>query len=109
MQAIAEGEVVVDRARDVECVAVLELAVVAIGGTDQDDHDRILRNRCSVPLHVLGDRAGQRRCRGLVPKDLLDRCGNELRVIDDGLPLVGMLGEQLAGPADQAGGRLVAS
>ena len=59
-------------------------------------------------LGVLGDVATDVRCGRLVAQQLLDGGVDERPVLDDLAALVRMVGQHLAGPADEPGGGLVA-
>jgi hypothetical protein len=61
VDAVAEGEVMVDGAADVEAVAVGEVAVVAVGGGGEQQHHAALGHRLAVVLDVLGDVPGLHR------------------------------------------------
>ena len=61
-----------------------------------------------MELDVLGDVAADVRRRRLEAEQLLDGVRDERRVLDQLAALVGVLGQHLAGPADEAGGGLVA-
>ena len=65
------------------------------------------RHRLPVVLDVVVDGPRLHRRRRLVPEDLLDRLRYERAIGRELAPLIGVLGEQLAGPADQARRRLV--
>ena len=58
VQAVAEGEVVVDPAADVEAVAVGELAVVAVARGVEEQHHAALGDDPAVVLDVAGDVRG---------------------------------------------------
>ena len=87
---------------DVEPVAVGVAPVVAVGRADEEQHDAALGHRVAVELDVAGDVPADVRRRRLEAEELLDRVGDERRILDELAPLVGVLGEHLAGPADQA-------
>ena len=63
----------------------------------------------AVPLGVGSDQAGLDGRRRLEAEDLLDGVGNEARVGHQLVALIGMLGQELARPADEPGGGLVPS
>jgi hypothetical protein len=108
VDAVAEAQVVVDRAVDVEAVAVGEVAVVAVGRRVEQEHGAARRHLLAVPLHVFGDVPGLHGRRGLEAQDLLDGARDQPAVGGQLGPLVGVLGQHLAGPADEPGGGLVA-
>ena len=85
-----------------------EAALVAVGGADEEEHGAAGRHGLAVELDVLGDVAADVRTRRLEAQELLDGVRDERRVLDQLAPLVGVLGEHLARPADQPGGGLVA-
>jgi hypothetical protein len=108
VHAVAKAEVVVDAAADVEAVAVGEAAVVAIGRAVEHEDGAAGGDHLAVELHVGGDVAGLYGRGGLEAKDLLDGLRHQAAVLDQLAALIGVVGEDLAGPADQAGGGLVA-
>src|SRR5439155_26578753 len=108
VDAVAEREALADVAMDVEPVAVGKSTIIAVGRADQEDHDAALRHRLAVVLDVPADVSGDVRRRRLVPEDLLDRVRDQRAVLDELPPLVDMVTEHLARPADQSRGRLVA-
>jgi hypothetical protein len=55
VDAVAERQVVVDRAVDVEAVAVGELALVAVARGVEQQHDAALGDDLPVMFHVLVD------------------------------------------------------
>ncbi len=65
-------------------------------------------HRLAVELDVPGDVASHVWRGRLEPQQLLDGLRDQRRVLDQLAALVGMLGENLSGPTDQAGGGLVA-
>ena len=107
VDAVAEGEVATDVAVDVEAVAVREVALVPVGRAVEQDHDAALGHRLAVVLDVTLDVAGLHRRRRLVAQQLLDGVGDERAVRHQLAALVGMAAEDLAGPADEPGRRLV--
>ena len=108
VDAVAEGQVVVDLAVDVEAVRVGESSLVAVRRGGQEEHRAALRDHRAVVLDVGGHVPGLDRGGGLVAEQLLDGAGDEAAVLGQLLQLVRVVGQHLAGPADQAGGRLVA-
>ena len=60
-----------------------------------------------MQLDVVGHVPPDMGRRRLEAEDLLDRVRDEGAVLDELAPLVGVLGEDLSRPADQAGRRLV--
>ena len=108
MDAVAEREVVIDRPRDVEAVGIGEVALVVVPRRGEQHHHVAGGDRLAVVLDVLRDVPGLHRRRRLVAQRLLDRVRDEAAVVDDLAPFVGVLREQLAHPADEAGGGLVA-
>ena len=93
---------------DVEPVRVGEPAVVAVGGVVEEQHGAPRGHGLPVELDVLGDVAAGDRTRRLEPQQLLDRVVDERPVLDELAPLIGVLAEHLAGPADEPVRRLVA-
>jgi len=86
---------------DVENITVgRELAVVAIGRTDQHHHCAALRHCLPVVGDVPGDITSDMWSRRLEAQQFLDGCGDQRRVFDQLMPLVGMLSQNLAGPTD---------
>ena len=108
VDAVAEGEVVPDPAVDVEAVGLVELALVAVRRGVQQQHDAVLGDSPAVVLDVGRQDAGLDGRRRLVAEELLDGVGDEAAVLDQLAALVGVVGEDLSGPADQTGGGLVA-
>ncbi len=106
VHAVAERDVVVERAVDVEAVGVGVLALVAPGRAGEQQHLRVGRDDLAVQLDRLGGPAALHRRRRLVAQQLLDRVGDERRVGGQLGPLVGVLVEQHRGPAEQPGHRL---
>ena len=107
--ADTEGQVLAVLAVDVENVAVgRELAVVAVGRADEHHHHAALGHRLAVVLDVAGDVAGHVRRGRLEAQQLLDGLRDQRRVLDELAALVGVFGQNLAGPADQPRGGLVA-
>ena len=107
VQPVAEAQVVTDLAVDVEAVAVGEPPVVAVRRPVEQHHDAALGNDLAVVLDVARDVARLDGRRRLEAEELLDRLRDERAVGRDLAPLVGVLGEHLAGPADEPRGRLV--
>ena len=93
---------------DVEAVRVVEAAVVAVGGVVQEEHGAARGHGLAVQLDVPGDVAAGDRARRLEPQQLLDGVADERRVLGDLAALVGVVAEDLAGPADEPVRRLVA-
>jgi hypothetical protein len=70
----------------------------SFNGEEIADNDGAARgDGLAVVAHVVRDVAGGLERRRLVPQDLLDRVRDERGVGDEGSPLVGVIGEQLAG------------
>ena len=103
VDAEAEREVLADLAVDVEPVAVRVAPVVAVRRADEEQHDAAFGHRLAVELHVARRRTRPTCGAGrLEAQQLLDRVRDERRILDELAPLVGVLGQHLAGPADQA-------
>ncbi len=81
--------------------------VVAVGGSAQADHGAAGRHGRAVQLDVAGDVPGHVGRRGLEAEELLDGVGHEGAVLHQLAALVGVLGEHLPRPADEAVGGLV--
>ena len=75
---------------------------------DQEQYGAALGHLLAVEFGVTRDVSPDVRPRRLVTQDLLDGVGDQRVVRGQLAPLLGMLGEQLAGPADQPIGGLVA-
>ena len=108
VDAVAERDVAVEGARDVEAIGVGVLALVAAGAPGEQRDLRVRGNRPAVPLDVAGHEAGLDRRRRLVAQELLDRVRDERRVGDELGALLGMAGEEHRRPTEQAGGGLAA-
>src|SRR5947209_19942728 len=111
----AEAEVDTERERedaggfavDIEPIAVGEATLIAVRRThDAGDHSAG-GDRAAREVHVLDRVAGVLHARRLVAEELLDRVRNEGRVLDELAALVGVVREDLAGPADQLRGGVV--
>ena len=107
VNAVAEPEVLADLAMNVEPAGILPPTLVAVRGRDDEQHGRTRRHRLAVHLDILGDVAPDLRTGRLEAQELLDRVVDQRPVFDDLTPLVGVLGEHLAEPADQSRGGLV--
>jgi hypothetical protein len=55
VEPVAEAQVVVDPAVDVEGVGIREVPLVAVRGTVQQQHDAPFRHRLAVVLGIPGD------------------------------------------------------
>ena len=86
---------------------LLEAALVAVRGSVQEQHDRVLRNGLTVVLGIARRIATLNRRWRLEAQHLLDGGGDQRPVVDDLPALVGMVGEKLRREPDQPGGRLV--
>ena len=106
MQALAEAEVALPPAGDVEAVGVGEPALVAVGRA-VDQHDAA-PGRDGDPVQLDRARGGapDELQRGRDPDRLLHRRGGERRVAQQQGPLVGVLRQQPEQRAGQAGGGL---
>ena len=82
--------------------------LVTDGGTDQHHHRAALGHGLAVELHIARHVPGHMRCGWFQAQQLLDRLGDQRRVLDEFTALVGVFGQHLARPADQSRGGLVA-
>src|SRR5262245_19494488 len=105
---MSKREVRYTRAVDIELLAVGKLALVAVGRADQAQQGAAGRNFRTVEFRVANDKTGDGGAGRLEAQHLLDRLWNESAVGVNLLPLLRMLGQQLAHPADQPVGGLVA-
>ena len=105
---VPEGQVLADLAVDVEPFRVGPTPLVAVRGGDDEQHRAPRRDDGAVPLDVLRDVPAHLHAGGLVAQQLLDGVRDERPVGDELTPLVGVLAQHLAGPAYEAGRRLVA-
>src|SRR5262249_6748298 len=101
MDAVAEAQVVDVPASHVETIGILELALVPVRRTVEQQQRRTLAHPRPVQLDVPRDVAGLHRRRRLVAKDLLDGVRNEAAVYGEESPLVGESIEKVSRPADQ--------
>ena len=76
VDAVPEREVLADLAMDVEPVGVVELALVAVGGADEEQDRAALRDGLPVDLDVARDVAPDVGRRRLEAQQLLDRVGD---------------------------------
>ena len=109
MRAVAEREHPRVGTENVEVVGTLELPWVAVPRPEQQCHLRVLRDGHAAYLHVAGGGAGHVLRRARVAQQLLDRRDHELRLVDDGLPLLRMPTEQAHPVRDEFRRRLVAA
>src|SRR5262245_27183438 len=107
MDAVAEAQVIDVLAFHVETIGILELALVPVRRTVEQQQRGPLGHPRPVQLDVPRDVAGLHRRRRLVAKDLLDGVRNEAAVGGEESSLVGESIEQVGRPADQPGRRLV--
>src|SRR4051812_43357018 len=106
---VPEREVMPHPPADVELVAIRrERAMVAVCRAGEEHDGAARRNRLAVVLDVPRHGAADLDGRPLVAQDLLDRVRQQVAVVAQSTPLVGVLGQELPGPADQAVRRLVA-
>ena len=109
MQALAEAEVPLGAAGDVELVGVRELAGVAVRGA-VDEHDPpALRDGHAADGDLAGRGPADELQRGGVADRLLHRVADQRRVLQQDRPLVGVLGDQLEERRHQPGGGLGAA
>ena len=78
---------------DVEPLGLVELALVQVGGAPHEQHPRVRRDRRAVHLDVAGGLAGADLGGWLASQHLLDRVREALGVVDEGPPLVGVVGQ----------------
>ena len=108
METEGEGHDARRSAADVEAVGFGEPTLVPVRRRHDADERGPGRNDATGDLDVLDGIAGVLHPWGLVTEDLLDGVGDEARILDQELPLLGMVGEQLPAPADELGGGVVA-
>ncbi len=106
VDAVAETDGDAGRAADVELIGALERSGVAGGGPSEEQHREAGRDLATLVLAVLDREASLVLRWRQQAEDLLDRGGDEARVVDEGLPLIRMLIEEHHGVADQLGDRL---
>ena len=107
---VAEGEDPPRSALDVELLGVVtELARVTVRGGVQQQDPRSCGDPTSPKLDLAGRGAGQALDRAREPEELLDGVRDQVRGVDQLLPLVAVLGQQLQGDTEQAGRRVVAT
>src|SRR5262245_18631639 len=109
VDAVAEGEVLADVAVDVEAIGMLVGALVAVGRSDEEQHRAAGGHDRAVVFDVARHVASDVRADRLEPHRLFDRVGEQRAICHQLPPLVGMVAEHLAEPADEAAGRLAAS
>src|SRR5206468_12368817 len=102
VQPVAEGQVLDVVAADVVDVRVLVPTGVAVRGRDQEQDRAAGGDGRAVVLDVFGDVASGGVAGRLEPQRLVDHVRDQGPVLDDGPPFVGVLGEDLGEPADQA-------
>ena len=73
VDAVTEGETLLDLAMDVEAVAAGETTVIAVRRADEEDHHVACRHFLAVVLDVARHVSGDVWRRRLVAEDLLDR------------------------------------
>lgn len=104
---MAECELPVNRALDVKRIRLPELPVVPVS-RPVDQQDLVTFVHCqAVSINRAGECPGQRLDRRIEAEAFLDRGGQEGRVVNYGLPLIGILIEEDGAVADKVGRRLV--
>ncbi len=106
VDAVAERDVVVDAAVDVEAIGIGELALVAIGGAGEQQHLRAGGHDLAVQLDVAGRPSALHRRRRLEAQELLDRVRDQPAVGGELLALLGVLGQDDRREAEQPRDRL---
>ena len=96
VDAVAEGQVMVDLAVDVEPVGVGEPPLVPVARGGQQEDGAPGGHHLAVVLDVLGHVPGLHRRRGLEAEQLLDGVRHQAAVLDQLGALVGMVGQHLA-------------
>ena len=103
-----EGEVPVRGARNIEAVGIGKLRGIAIGGTDAKV------DRCSgfqgnaADLAICGRHAIAELHRCIKAQHLVDRGAKKVGIVEQALPLLGVVEEEAEAIADEVGRRLVA-
>jgi hypothetical protein len=101
----AERQVLARWAGNVELLSVsAEPLFVAVGRTDQRQDRAAFRNGLAVVLHIAGDVPRCLQRRRLEPQDFFDGSRQQSSVGCQSAALIGIVGQQLSRPADQAGG-----
>ena len=108
MNAVAERHGLTCLTVDVERVGVGIAPLVPIRRTDEKEDGAARRDHLPVDLHVVRDVTPHMGCRRFEAEELLDRVGDERRIVDQLAPLLGVLGKHLSGPSDEAVGGLIA-
>ena len=106
MQALAEPEVARGGPERVVLLGALELPLVLVGGADDDGDPGALGDRDAVQLDVPGGGADGQLERGAEAEALLDRGGDQARVVAQRALEVRAGAELLEERRDQRGGRL---
>jgi hypothetical protein len=108
VDAVAEGEVLVGGAADVEAVGVGDERGVAVGGGEVEEQALADLESLAAELEGLVDPPRNDLHGGVVAEHLLDGGGDEGGVVAQGGPLLGVAGEGPRAVADQVAGGLVA-
>src|SRR4029453_8639087 len=106
VDSLAESELRRDVAADVEAVGIRVLALIAVGGPEQQEDAIPRRDAAAVPLDVAGDGTHGVLRRRRPAQHLLDGAENRARVGQDAGILLRVPSEEHGGEAEQPGGRL---
>ena len=107
--AVPERQVTLGAAPDVERPGGRPvLALVVVGGPDDEQHGLACLEGFTVELDVVRQRPVHVLRRVVEAQRLLDRVGDERRIVDEERTLLGMLGQQLDRVGEQLRRRLVA-
>ena len=104
VDAHAEGGMPVRPAVEVHLVGMVELGGVAVGGRPGQQDAVALLHGTAVEVDVVGDRAGQRLGRREDAEELFDGAVEQLGVLGQPSPLLGVLEEVDEGLRDERGG-----
>ena len=107
MQPVAEREVRSIVPVDVEPVGIRVAALVAVRGTDEQQHRAPGGHGRPVVLHLAPDVPGDVGAGRLETQCLVDHVRNQGPIVHDLVPLIGVLAEHLAQPADEPARGLV--
>ena len=108
MVAVAQGEMMIQFAGDIETVRVGEMTRVAIGRRQHGQDEVPAVNRLAAAFHVFRGNAAHELHGAIVPQELLDGRGNQGGVVPKPSQLVGMSEQRDEAVAQQVGGGLVA-
>ncbi len=109
MRARAKGEVLTDRARDVEGVGIGKGRRIAVAAGIEDDDLVALADRLAAEFGIARRGAAHMDHRARVAHHFLDRVGKQAGVGADGVPLIGVVREGDQAVVDRVARRLVAA